>query len=535
MNVDAPAPLASQNVSPQVVELVKRSRFNPIRHLKPELLSKQLDMFEIGFIRDFALMAAAIKRRDYMISVTLRKREKAIARHGYEVVINDGLDESKKADAAKHQAALRYFWDNIRATNVLDQNQKGGFRLLVQQMMESVGFRYAVHEVVYRPTFDPVTNAPRLTATFNYVPLSFFEATTGKLRFIKNYFGSITGEAMDDEGWLVTVGEGLMEPLAVCYMFKSMSLKDWLNYNERFGMPGVHATTTAAKDTPPWNDVVDAVSKFAQEYAVVTSQDAQIKLIETKGGTGDGPFHPLIQAMDRAIATLCRGADLSTISSGAHSQGHGASLQGDEADVLEEDDAELISETLNQIDRVVIRELFGTDEVLAKTKIIVPERKNNADIINKFSFLLSAGVEIGVDYARQELAVPAPGKGEELLQKPAPILQQEDLTVPETPKADLGNASANGREAIFKANAAAQVLAAKRDVFRPVALRIAALANCADPAALALETHRLKADASHLYHTVMASAPDLASPLQEIIGTALIGGFAEAAKARKTT
>ena len=76
---------------------------------------------------------------------------------------------------------------------MLEQDVRGGFRLLVEQMMGAQGDRYACHEIVWQPTIDAITGEPRLTAEFNFVPPWFFEATTGRLRFIQHYFGTVFG------------------------------------------------------------------------------------------------------------------------------------------------------------------------------------------------------------------------------------------------------------------------------------------------------------------------------------------------------
>lgn len=61
--------------------------------------------------------------------------------------------------------------------------------------------------------------------------------------------------------------------------------------------------------------------------------------------------------MERLISALWRGSDLSTISK---SQCYGASVQQGETQILEEHDAELITETLQKnIDRRVIEYTFG--------------------------------------------------------------------------------------------------------------------------------------------------------------------------------
>jgi len=71
--------------------------------------------------------------------------------------------------------------------------------------------------------------------------------------------------------------------------------------------------------------------------------------------------------MDRALAALWRGADLSTMSKG---DGTGASVQGDETDMLEDDDADSITDTLNeQLDRFAILYTTGDTTPLAWVKI----------------------------------------------------------------------------------------------------------------------------------------------------------------------
>jgi len=155
----------SSKFSADLIRTVKRSRFNPIRSLSPETLSRQLDNFATGTLRDFALTAEAIKRRDDVISVALPKREKAVSRRGYAIQVNDGLPDNLKARAQLHVAALKYCFDNCSVTHALDQNQRGGFRLLVRQMMEAVGFRYAVHELVWEPKL--VEGAMQLTIQGN--------------------------------------------------------------------------------------------------------------------------------------------------------------------------------------------------------------------------------------------------------------------------------------------------------------------------------------------------------------------------------
>lgn len=509
--------MTETRINPALVQQVKRMRFNPIRHLTPEVLANQLDSFEAGYLRDFALTAAAIKRRDDVVCVALPKREKAVARRDLVCQAIDGLGGARLARAEEHRAALQFFYENLTVTHALERDVRGGYKLLVRQMMSAIGFRYAVHEVVW--DFRKEDGRDRLTANLTYVPLQFFEATTGKLRFLRNYLSQMDGEEMRSTDWLVTVGDGIMEPLAVAYMFKQLSLKDWVAYNEKHGTPGVLGKTSAAKDSPEWQALAEAVASFSQDFAAVMNEGSTIELVKSDGAASL-PFPPLVERMDRVIATICRGADLSTLSAGGGS-GQGASLQGDESDLLEQDDAELVSETLQQLSRTVIGQLFA-EEPLAYAQIVVPERRDNADVRANIGFAVAHGVQVGAAWTRDQLGLAAPAAGEPLLQAPA-------AAAPTT--ASLFSAANAGREQVFRAAAKEQILAARRAALGPLLERLAEIEAIENDQAREAALIKLQRDLPQLYRQI-ATDPDLVRAFEEAIGTSLLNGFTERATQR---
>lgn len=515
-----PAASAACQITPEMVVLAKRMRFNPIRSLTPEVLSSQLDSWLVGHLRDFAITAEAIQRRDDTIQPALTKRLKAPARLSWSINILEGLNDAQKVRAAEHQAALQYFYDQVRVTSALEQNQRGNFRLLVRQMMESVAYRYAVHEIVWQPRIDPITGKPRLTAKLNYVPLWFFENTTSKLRFLPNAYGGLEGREMPEGEWLVTVGDGIMECLAVCYMFKQMSLKDWVGFNDIFGTPGIHALTDAAKDSPEWNVLAAAVEDFSQNWKALTNRGAELKLIEAKN-SGQLPFPPLVERMDRAIATICRGADLSTMSAGS-GEGSGASLQGDESDLLEEDDAETITEALEQLSVIVIKQLFGDDTPLAYVQIGVRTKKTTDESIKKMEFLAKHGVPVGKQYARQELGVPAPAEGEEVLTAPAAGPSPLQLV----------NAAVNDQ--VFPQRSLKEIIAAKREAFAPLAARLAEIIGMEDESEQDAALMKWQADLPRFLRDSGITEQEITAWINSM-GTAYVSGAAEGREKIKPT
>lgn len=394
-------PKTKSIVTPERVQFHLRCRFNPIRALTPELLARQLDSFKAGYLTDFALTAEAIEERDDIIKAVAPKRKKAVARHGYEVLT---LDDSPEAQ--QHKEALEYFYNHLTCTSAIDQNERGSFKLLARQMMDAVGKKYAVHEIVWQPS------AAGLTAEFRFTPLWFFENTLGRLRYLTGE-ASTVGAELAEGGWLTTVGEGLMMACAVAYMFKTLPLKDWLLYCERHGMPGIKGTTNAPRGSEEWNAMVQAVEDFGADFSAVMNESEQIELIDLRG-QGELPYPAMIERMDRALAALWRGADLSTLS---QSSGTGASLQGGEAELLEQDDAELISETLNlQVDRWVIRYLFGAEaSPRAYVKILTSGTQNVDQDLKIDEFLLSHGAKLPRAGTMERYGRAPAKEGEEVL------------------------------------------------------------------------------------------------------------------------
>ncbi len=412
-------------ISQQRIQRFIQSRFNPIRSLTPEWLSSMIDSFDAGFLREFAMMSDAIERRDDILASVAPKRKKAIGRYGYEIVAME-----KSAAATAHKKTLEHFFSHVTAVNAISENERGGFKLLVKQMADAIGKKYAVHEIVWKPGVNG------LTAEFRFAPLWFFENRTGRLRYLPQE-GMTEGLELEADNWLISVGDGLMLPCAIAYMFKNLPLKDWLIYCERFGMPIPIGETNAPKDSPEWGAMLSAVEAIMGGAAAVKNAGENITLLETKG-TGVAPHKGLVERMDRAMSAMWRGSDLSTMSRGAEGGGRssGASVQGEESEILEHDDTEWISETLNiQVSRKVIAYTHGDDEPLAYIKVLTARRQDTQNEILIDQFLRDSGFPISFQSASERYGRPIPESVD-----PEEVLKAAGSGgVPGEKGADLGN------------------------------------------------------------------------------------------------
>ncbi len=318
------------------------------------------------------------------------------------------LDNSPEAQSEK--IALEFFYNNLTTVNAYNEHEKGGFSLLVKQMMDAVGKKYAIHEVIFRPVESDIgglsgsLSHKLLTAEFRFVPLWFFENKNGQLHFIPQE-EQTSPIRVEYGSWLVTSGDGLMESCSIAYLFKHLPLRDWLVYCERNGMPGVKGTTNARPGSEEWEIARQAVQNFGAEFHALMSRGTDIEAIDL-GGRGELPYPKLVERMDSAMAALWRGADLSTLS---QNDGLGISLQSEEKYLLEEDDAQMISDTLHeQVDKFVLKYLFGTTSPKAYFHLRPSSNKNLKNDLEIFRTLWTMGVPLSLNDLREHFGLSAP-------------------------------------------------------------------------------------------------------------------------------
>jgi len=224
------------------------------------------------------------------------------------------------------------------------------------------------------------------------------------LRFLKSD-SSQEGIALEEGSWLVTAGDGLMESCSIAYLFKHLPLRDWLVYCERNGMPGVKGTTDAIPGTPQWDSARSAVLDFGSEFHALLNRGTDIEPIDLTA-RGELPYPKLVERMDRAMSALWRGSDLSTIS---REQSAGASLQSEESALLEEDDAALVSETLNiQVDRFVLKYLFGVERGKAYIRVNSNNHYQSLRDLELYRRLWEMGLAIPENKLRERFSIPKP-------------------------------------------------------------------------------------------------------------------------------
>jgi phage gp29-like protein len=500
------------SISMERIERSLAMRYAPIPELTMALLTQQLNQFRTGTLAPAARTWEVMIERDLELSTPAEKRFGDVARQDWEIYRSED-----SAEAEAHADALKYFYDNLTATAALEQDEVGGFDRLLRQMQTAHAHRYSIHEMVLR--VDDASKR-KVTATFFHFPVWLFEARKGRVAYLRNE-GDFDGTPLKPGEWLVTVGAGLMRGCSIAYACKWFPLADWMLFCRRFGIPGIHGETDAAPNTKPWNDFVQALQEFANDWVSVTNRGTKINLIEAaKGGGGSLPFEPLIERVDRAYAKAFRGGDLSTGSRSGDSVG--ASLQNEEKNVFLESDCALITGTLNaRVDRPIIRYLFGT-EPKAFIRINPPKRLQVDQDLKSAEFLLRAGCRISKETAMYRLNWPEADEDEtDLLQLPGGGAAAA-TPQPGDPAADP--ALANAKDTFAEA-ARRQLGAAVQADLAPLLKRLAAIEKIRDEDVRRARLEALLSEFDSLERDILAD-PEAATVLARINGAAVAEGLA---------
>jgi phage gp29-like protein len=395
------------------IEWAIRLRFSPMPNLSMDWVAANLNAFRIGELRVVGKIWEVMMERDGELAVNADKRASDLAALEWRVVSDGSLEGDR------HAEALTYFYKHLRTTRALDQDVSGGVSELLHQMASAHSYYYSVHEMLLR-TDNPA--AREVTAEFRHTPIWFFESRRGYLGYLKHIF-DVYGQPCIQGEWLTVVGLGWMRPLSLAYVLKTLSLRDWMIFCQRYGSGFLEAVTGAQKGDPAWEEAREVLHRMANDGVVLHNQDVSLKFLDAPARDGL-PFEPLVEQVNRLYAKCYRGIDLATGSRrsdpGAGRNLVGASVQKEESGIFLARDAAWATECLNdRVDRPVIRYLFDK-EPRAWMTIMPPLDENAEQDLKCAQLLVPMGLRISLKEAYKRFRWTEPAEGEPCLQFPLP-------------------------------------------------------------------------------------------------------------------
>lgn len=554
-------------LSPDRIERYRRSRFNAIRGLSPERLVQYMSDWNAGYLRYMAITMEQIMQRDPTFQTVVPKRMSDASRENWTIQILDGHEKDTEALAQKD--TLQHFYSNLRVTSAIDRDVVGGVELAVGQMVRhGVGMKYCCHEILWRQ------NMNGLTAVLNHVPGWFFEARTGKLRFLMEDFAwdgvpmnttdpMADSEKMDIASWMISVGPGIMEAGSVLYLYGMYAMRDWADYSEQRGKPLIKGHTKAPMNSERHQAMQRLLAALGPNNPILMGpkEEEDVDVLQTAAA---GPLAPqtLYETMEKRKTSLWRGGDLSTTSAGQGEAGQGASLQQGETTNVKEGDLLWASNNFRfQLDPLIIRITRGPNvPVLAYFTLGGADKSNAALEVQVDQFLVGAGFPVSVTSAAERYNRPIPGPDEQLLTAPQPQSRwggggeeqpppgpddgtqppedpQEPDGTPDSPFGDdsganlgddegpFGNLLANSRQATRKlvGEAARRLGVLKAKSFKPVADALMDAYNEEDGDKMVAKLKQLRAQLPDMLKRINRN-PQSAKVFEDTMGTALVQG-----------
>jgi len=402
------------------IEWAIRLKYSPMPHLDMEIIARQLNAFRIGDHREIGKTWEIMMERDGELAVNSDKRKSDASSREWQIV-SDG-----SPDGDKHAAALQYCYENVNATEALEQDVTGGVDELIYQVMSALDYRYSVHEMLLR-----VDNAgaKEVTFEFRHTPIWFMESRRGYLGYMEHIF-DVYGKPCIQGEWLTAVNCGWMRQLAMAYAMKMFPLRDWLLYCTRYGSGFLEGTTDAQEGSVEWDNALEALKTIANDGVVLHNTGVNFKFLE-QSARGNLPFHPIVEMINGLYAKCYRGVDLATGSRQSQSGGGGqsgggskapvgASVQKEESGIFLLRDAKWLTGIFNErIDRPLIRYLFS-QEPRAWFVLQPPLDDTSAQDLMTVQALVPMGMKIMLKEAYQRFHWSVPEQGEACLTPAAP-------------------------------------------------------------------------------------------------------------------
>lgn len=446
------------------IEWAIRLKYSPMPELDMETLASQLNAARIGDLRQIGKTWEVMFERDGELAVNSDKRKSDASGLEWQIVSDGSLDGDR------HAAALQYFYDNLTATQALEQDDTGGVDHLIYQVMSAVDNKYSVHEMLLR-----VDNAAQreVTAEFRHTPIWFMECRRGYLGYLQHIFDLYGAPCIQGE-WLTAVNIGWMRPLSMAYAMKMFPLRDWLLFCTRYGSGFLDATTDATIDSPEWQAAQNALNTLANDGAVLHNKGVEFKFLE-QSARNSLPFHPIVEMINGLYAKCYRGVDLATSSrsagqsSGGQSHGGaaspvGASVQKEESGIFLLKDARWATGVFNErVDRPIIRYLFG-QEPRAWFVLMPPLDDTSDKDLAALQGLVPMGFKVMLKEVYKRFRWSVPEAGEPCLTPAAPAAPQKsevrsqepektpakpgDEQPPQNPKSEIANPKSEKPQAV---------------------------------------------------------------------------------------
>lgn len=215
---------------------------------------------------------------------------------------------------------------------------------------------------------------------------------------------------------------GVLRVCAYMYLFKNYSLKDWVVFNEIFGMP-LRLGKYEPSATPADREALrSAISSLGSDAAGIISKSTEIEFVEAAGRLSGitNPYQVMAFFCNREISKAVLGQTLTTDTEGSTGTFSAGKVQeGVRRDLLEADCKSLAKTIRLQMLRPLVGFNFGWDKAVPGFHFNIAEDEDLKALSETYKNLSEMGYPITVKHISERFGIPEPEK-DDLLITPLP-------------------------------------------------------------------------------------------------------------------
>lgn len=239
----------------------------------------------------------------------------------------------------------------------------------------------------------------------------------------------VMGEPLDPGRWIFSRGEGesiarsgFMRSVTILSYFKSLSLRDWVVWIERFGLPDVWGKYREGAPDEEKDALLEMVRMLGKDGSAIFSDACDIVIDQAKGGSSDGPHAAMMNHMDSEITKLITGSVLMADGADGGSYAQASAQKGVRFDITVADEKAFGDRT--QMDIGVPFVAFnGMNAAPPRVKVHVVMDADPGTRAQTIVSLSGAGMPVSKAQIRQEFQLKPPIDAEDTLVAPAPDAQ----------------------------------------------------------------------------------------------------------------
>lgn len=297
--------------------------------------------------------------------------------------------DGSKGDQKKAKFVEEYLW-NIDLRNV------------ISQMLEAIGFGYAIHEIVWN-TVQTDLGTLILPTAIKDRKQEWFKFDSDSKLLLQTNDGS--RREMPERKFLVTrnrpttanpYGNAVYSRCFWPLAFKKGGLKFWMLFVEKYGMPKAIGKVPPTATEKEQQDFLKMLVGLVRDAVAVIPQTGSVELLEA-GAANANPHKAIVDWADQAMSKAWLGETLTTEQTSSGGTQAMATVHNDVRADLALDDAAMIESSINQLIRWIYEINWPNEKEIPWMNIILPEDLQEARL-NRDIKLTQLGVKFNAQY-----------------------------------------------------------------------------------------------------------------------------------------